>query len=160
MREILFRGKCLETGEWVFGFLERRPSPIQMQGYGGPWYIYVPPRDPDDNGGFYNINPETVGQYTGITDRNGKKIFEGDILHDGHNYHVAYDADVAGFVAVSVKEPHARYAIHQSIAQRLQVIGNIFDNPELLTAEQTIVRYYAHKGTEVEIKSHGTQDKN
>lgn len=68
MREILFRAKRIDTGEWVYGYLVKRPSTIQMPGYSGPWYIKVPPKTPEDDGGMYNVDPDTVGQYTGLDD--------------------------------------------------------------------------------------------
>ena len=93
MREILFRGfhPCdgpdtivvdgeKVKGRWVEGYIVRHPSAIQIGNDYSPWYIHVPPVDPDDNGGVFNVLPSTVGQYTGLTDKNGKRIFEGDIL--------------------------------------------------------------------------------
>lgn len=79
MREILFKAKRLSDGEWVEGYLVKHPSAIQI-GDCSPWYIQVPPVDPDDSGGQHNVDPSTVCQYTGLTDKNGKKIFEGDKL--------------------------------------------------------------------------------
>ena len=79
MREILFRGKRIDNGEWVEGFLVKHPSAACIGDY-SPWYISVPPKDPDDNGGLYNISVESIGQFTGLTDKNDKKIFEDDII--------------------------------------------------------------------------------
>lgn len=79
MREILFKAKRLDNGEWVEGYLAKYPSAIQV-GDCSPWYIQVPPVDPDDSGGKYNVDPSTVCEYTGLTDKNGKKVFVGDII--------------------------------------------------------------------------------
>lgn len=79
MREILFKAKRMDNGEWVQGYIVRHPSAVQI-GESSPWYIHVPPIDPDDSGGVFNVNPETVCQYTGLTDKNGVRIFEGDFI--------------------------------------------------------------------------------
>lgn len=93
MRELLFRGfhPCdgpdiivvdgeKVKGRWVEGYIVKHPSAIQIGNDYSPWYIHVPPVDPDDNGGVFNVLPSTVGQYTGLTDRNGKRVFEGNTL--------------------------------------------------------------------------------
>lgn len=77
MREILFKAQRTDTKEWVEGLPCKCPSAVQI-GDTSPWYIQVPPVDPDDNGGMFNVLPETVCQYTGLTDKNGVKVFEGD----------------------------------------------------------------------------------
>lgn len=128
MREILFRGKRLNNGAWVFG--------QYVYQYGGHT-IYLPSTDANgfDN---YNINPESVGQYTGITDKNGKQIFEGDILKAT----IWSNGDLLTFAAVvqyangefglkSIESPVV-YHFCSICKTRSEVIGNIHDNPELL----------------------------
>ena len=130
MREILFRAKRLDTGEWVEGYLVKRPSAIQMPGYGGPWYISVQPQNPDDNGGFYNVDPKTVGQYTGMRDRKDRYIFEDDIIREGQ-------------LTLIVKWQRTRWAplnkygkpASWMIAGMGEIIGNSHDNPELLRGQ-------------------------
>ncbi len=136
-REILFRGKRLDNRAWAYGYLVKRPSAIQMPGYGGPWYIWKPPADPDDFGGYYNVAPDTVGQYTGMTDKRGTKIFEGDLLkytlkytgcEDDSPYRVFWD-DFAWYVQCETRKSE-RLGI--SLPEDWEIIGNIYENPEIL----------------------------
>ena len=143
MREILFRGKRLDDGRWVYGYLVKVPCAVCIGDY-SPWWISVPPVDPEDDGGRYNIDPATVGQYTGLTDKNGKngkRIFEGDIVeghfhsvwrHDMKRCEVAYGRN--GFECRSyINGLNTEYFTYKVLFSKdVAVIGNIHDNPELL----------------------------
>ena len=130
MRKILFRGKRTDNGEWVEGNLfvpDKEDTPTQI--CIGTNVIRIT----------YDVIPETVGQYTGLTDKNGKKIFEGDIVkHDfgadqiGVQYAVIkYNSYYASFLV----EPLYDWMFCEK--NDCEVIGNIHDNPELLKgAEQ------------------------
>ena len=142
MREIMFRGKRIDTGEWAFGFLDKRPSPIQI-GDGSPWIIHTPPVDPDDEGGLYNVQPETVGQFTGFRDSAKNRIFDGDVLHfsetsfpDGEIL-PAWNALVlwadGGWVLRHKKaESGFLDVLEEDVAQEATIAGNIYDNPQLM----------------------------
>lgn len=124
MREYLFRGKTIANGKWSEGNLL-----VTKQG------CCITP----DATVYVAVDPETVGQYTGLTDKNGTKIFEGDIIdflyRSGYDDYgiVQYDADETefGFVYNLIYEGLGRH--YQS--KDIEVIGNIYDNPELLGDE-------------------------
>lgn len=122
MREILFKAKRMDNGEWVQGYIVRHPSAVQI-GESSPWYIHVPPIDPDDSGGVFNVNPETVCQYTGLTDKNGAKIFEGDKLSDKYGdtgvVKFGWSYGACGFFCEGV--------VDDITDNDLLVIGNIYD---------------------------------
>lgn len=145
MREILFRAKRIDNGEWVEGYyiyhIKRTICPIGdsvkpedeqhviMQDGFSDWNM---PR----NTVVFDIDPETVCQYTGLTDKNGKRIWENDIVSGYFNH-----KKITGFIkygsnAVYYIEREGSYGIHQDNSEDwLEVIGNIFDNPELLKGE-------------------------
>ena len=139
MRGILFRGKSVETNEWVYG------SYI-LEKYGNtPYICYF------EYGTFVNIKqveviPETVGQFTGLTDMNGKKIFEGDIvstkykLGRGHYYvfEVYYNENLCHFALTINRGSYTKNKQYDWLqltslkANKVEAIGNIHDNIELL----------------------------
>lgn len=144
MREILFRGKRTDNGAWVegafclkdsddpFGDMVDRPSIIK---YDPPW-----------DGFWFRVDPETVGQFTGLTDENGAKIFEGDIVRysemllAGEEYEhkdpVLYLE--GGFTVGVYFLNHWLRDIADGNVQLegIEVIGNIHDIPELLKGNE------------------------
>ena len=124
MHEILFRGKRMDNGEWVKGFYVCIPD---------THYIMTGKFDSLTNGIInseaYKVDPSTVGQFTGLEDKLGTKIFEGDVIDDlGVEYIVVFDSDYAQFRG----KFDGWNAEISHIASRCEVIGNIYDNPELL----------------------------
>lgn len=123
MREILFRGKRVGEGEWKYG--------SYVEQYGAT-QIY--PKNVTDEDGFdcYCVEPETVGQYTGLADKNGKKIFEGDVIKcEGENERgmIVFEHCSACFV-VQFETFTLKYNCLFGID--LEVVGNVYDNPELI----------------------------
>lgn len=133
MREILFRGKQVDNGEWVEGdFCHPCNIVFEAMGYDEVLGQKDVPAIND-----YAVIPETVGQYTGLTDKNGTKIFEGDIVITnikGSNTvcKVAWADNVAQFQLWQFDTiPHTPTVLNLGNYD-CEVIGNIHDNPELL----------------------------
>lgn len=128
MREILFRGKRKDNGEWVEGC-----GIIATENWVS---IFTVIDDIDENSSEVNeieILPETVGQYTGLTDKNGKRIFEGDIVsiakYGGLIYKVVYA--LCRYELVNSKGVNC-FVLDIYKSKDIEVIGNIHDNPDML----------------------------
>lgn len=129
MRTIKFRGKYIETGEWLHGNIQV-PSKEDVE-----YFMW----DCDHNQ--KEVIPYTVGQFTGLTDKNGKEIYEGDIIFSQKCdcravlHKVEYNIDNAMFVAKPIQGWDFDFCqIRKDWIDKYgkEVIGNVFDNPELL----------------------------
>lgn len=137
-REILFRGKD-RKGRWIEGYF----CPCSFGRF--PCKPAIVSAEKLEQGAWepVEVDPETVGQYTGLTDKNGKKIFEGDIVEgldftaeDGGYGVVTFDD--GAFEVVGSCDNNIVGTFHENYyGKDFEVIGNIHDNPELLKGEQT-----------------------
>jgi len=129
MRDYKFRGKRKDNKEWVYGYY----TYSQQNGVARIWVNE--PKWPDSTVLYdYVVDPETVGQFTGLKDKNGREGYQKDIwLYHGVRYTVEWDEENAGFY---LKHPSDRATIddHIPISEfpNGEVIGNVWDHPHLL----------------------------
>lgn len=138
IRKIVFRGKRLDDSGWVYGdLIHENSGNVAMKTNLDTW------SKNDDNIAPYGeavlVKPQTVGQYTGLVDTNGKEIYEGDIIEskgfDGLplRHTVVYSQNTASFIAQLVGTYNCSSISQGWIFEYLKVVvGNIHDNPELL----------------------------
>ena len=130
MREILFRGKRYDDKNLILS------DSIMQTSYGcvNLWH----------EGKWIEVIPRTVGQYTGLKDKNGTKIFEGDIVQTNKfflsvglnaKYVIEYDVKIACFIGTMQKGCIKHFTTFQNDSDQFEVIGNIHDNKELLNGE-------------------------
>lgn len=141
MRPIKFRGKRVDNGEWVEGLIcynsGGHPNNIEQCGFDKPYE------------GVFEVIPETVGQFTGLTDKNGKEIWDGDILQ--FTYQDRIEENGRGEVKGAVTFENGGFYVKENFpytyedemsspdtlngwlkSENCYIIGNIHDNPELL----------------------------
>jgi uncharacterized phage protein (TIGR01671 family) len=136
MREILFRGKRKSDGEWIDGyyvqtndFLDERKLNLifEANSVNYPHSEIV---------GTHEVDPETIGQYTGLTDKNGVKIFEGDIIKFDGGWE-EYGGNVFEVVFTNGcfylgRNPDTICFLLKNFVEWAEIVGNIYDSPELL----------------------------
>ena len=116
-RTIKFRGKRVGTHEWVYGLLFQTPV--------GEWKIKKGFRE-------YLVKPDTIGQFTGLLDRNGKEIYEGDILTCPEDVDFLPETVIFEEGCFMAKDDYTTIAMNAIDTDYRNITGNIFDNPELL----------------------------
>ena len=134
-REILFRAKRRDNGEWVEGYVAQRY---------GAWYVYDIKNADTCRQNNYVVKPDTICQYTGFMDKNGKKIWENDILMCDDNPVDLIKVTFGKFGIVSIEtEDYVKWC-------EMKVIGNIWDKSEDAKSKETdniIYRDFMKKGT-------------
>ena len=128
-RIIKFRGKDIKTGEFVFGDLETRPKEdfmvIHQYHEDGSYKSQV------------KVDPDTVGQFTGLLDKNGREIYEGDLFSlDGLMTMVVYEPENGYYCLRMSDNEHWMLPLDRRITEYYEVISNIYDHPELLETEE------------------------
>lgn len=134
MRVIKFRGKSSHSDEWCFGSLvDYGDGEMEIQGFD----VF---REGVDEWKEMSVDPDTVGQFTGLHDANGKEIYDGDILGASDRVIGYVEGDVRGYCydVVYINHPagEKRWPLYATVANdfpgKIKVVGNVFDNVELL----------------------------
>lgn len=128
MREIKFRGKRVDNGEWVYGgyyhgVMPETNNPFSVDNARIKTIII-------QEGTYYHIIPETVGQYTGLKDASGFEIYEGDILQGDGVFEVIFH-DSAWWL-FSVLDKTEQWSFAECNIPKCQIIGNIHETPEIV----------------------------
>lgn len=132
MREIIFKGKSKESGEWIYGvpcyFDDSRHIVKYLYNAEGGYVVGAESEE---------VIPDTIGQYTGLKDKNGTKIFEGDIVTGLFDFELSINAVVefrdGAFGLLANQHNVEHFHPFTSLCNiEYEVIGNIHDNPELL----------------------------
>lgn len=123
MREVLFRGKDVDTGNWVYGMFETRwEESLDMELKNLVWIT-------DSVGDIYDVDLETVGQYIGLEDIHQHKIFEGDVVRAKSHTGWVFKG-VVGFSSASFFIEGDGVSGYRWDDYEVEILGNRFDNPE------------------------------
>ena len=129
MRKILFRGKKKDNGEWIYGYLIQR-VPDRLEIYSpSDKRMYINEMQ------YFEVVPETVSQFTGLTDKNGKEIYEGDVIriHEGRNdFKITSIIWNDEYLCYDPTNDELRHSLKSRYSEHYEIIGNIHDNYELL----------------------------
>ena len=124
MRKIKFRGLSL-TGDWIYGNLDDQGDMVEIFNR--------------DDGIFSKsvVMPKTVGQYTGLKDKNGKEIYEGEILKNKReeNFKLYWNEEMCAFYLQNISWLSEDTLVEFHRMENFEIIGNIFENKELLTTK-------------------------
>lgn len=133
-RQILFKAKRKDNGKWVEGYYckttignDVRPSDV----------IFVPFKvSRNEEWGWMKVDSDTICQYTGLTDKNGKKIWENDIVSDRERlWQVHYYKHFAMYMLKGINHNGGSNGMNTNLTE-CKVVGNIFDNADLLEVEE------------------------
>lgn len=147
MREIKFRGKRVDNGEWIegslFNVIWRKSSdgsrvcyifPDNMLGWGDCWEDFAEIAEE------YEVDPSTVGQYVGLKNKDGREIYEGDILRLVTDFGEIFNREVYywdGRFGIHIEDETDILSIAYAVeANSAEIIGNIHDNPDLLKPKE------------------------
>lgn len=132
-REILFRGKRIDNGEWIEGDLIH--SKMCQYSYIVVGFDYANKEQELGRVYSFKVDPVTASQFTGLIDKSGKKIFENEVVHHGDSSELCFVAyEKSGFDCVPVLQERHVLPLKMWLSSCV-VIGNIFDNPELVAKQ-------------------------
>lgn len=121
MRTIKFRGKRIDNGEWVYGYLVIDPN--------GKARIYWKPFEECSTNTYHFVDPATVGKFTGLLDKNGREIYEGDLFMDslGTRVHVVWSEESNGWALRSTSWAFEHFFGEACDNTAIEIIGTIHD---------------------------------
>nr|DAN01746.1 MAG TPA: YopX protein [Caudoviricetes sp.] len=134
MREILFKGKRIDNDEWIDGYYQKRHDFLGNEEH---LIFYADGHTVWDHA---EVSSGTICQFTGLCDKNGKRIWENNVVWlvcngEEHVYQIVWDNSELDFKATNGEENYGLNFEYLLCCDEIEVIGNIFDNPELLQEE-------------------------